>query len=231
MLRVTFLLAILAVAGLAQVATKPTYCFGMLMTAPNRPNIPNEEAQKIQAAHMAHLTALADKGWLVAAGPMLTPGNLRGLAISKCQSVQEAIDFGNADPAVKQGRLTVQVYAWNAPEGLGDRYRQESKQPGYKMRMSKHPVAMLAKTAQWKGMPAMDVLKPHGMYVQSLMKDGKLKSAGPFSSDGDKMGVFIFASMPVEEAKLLAEADPLVKSGLVRVEMLEWFAADGTFPN
>ncbi|MBL8230632.1 MAG: hypothetical protein JNL98_19225 [Bryobacterales bacterium] len=231
MLRTSALLLVLCAAANAQVVIKPNYCFGMLMTAPNRATLPNEEAQRIQSAHIGHLNALAEKRWLVAAGPIVTPGNLRGLAISKCKSVEEAIEFGNQDPAVKHGRLTVEAYGWQADEGIGARYWEEkSKDPAYKEKMVKHPLAMLVKTAEWKGMPSMEVLRPHFQHVMSLLKDGRLKTAGPFAGESNKMGVFIFAPMPLEEAKALAEADPTVKAGLVRVEMLEWLTVDGTFP-
>lgn len=204
---------------------------GILMAVANRPTLPDEEAQKIQAGHMAHLNALADKAWLVAAGPMMTPGNLRGLVISKCKSLDEAKELAGQDPAVRSGRLYVEAYPWQAPEGLGDRYRAEqSKDPQRKVAMVKYPLAFLVKSVQWNGMPSMDRLKEHFASVTGHLASGKIKSAGPFVDGGSKIGVLIFAPMPMEEARQLAETDPLVKSGVVRVEMLEWLAADGTFP-
>jgi uncharacterized protein YciI len=226
------LLCLVLLTSSAFSQSKPNYCFGMLMSAPNRPNIPKEEAQKVQAGHMAHLNALADKRWLVAAGPMVTPGNLRGLVISKCKSLDEAREMAAQDPAVQRGLLFIEAYPWHAPEGLGDRYRAEyEKNPDRKLKMEKYPIAFLVKTVQWNGMPSMDRLKEHGAAVQAHMASGKMKTAGPFVDAGGKIGVFIFAPMPMEEARQIAESDPLVKAGLARIEMLEWYAADGTFPN
>ena len=202
------------------------------MAGPNRAKITDAEAQKIQAGHMEHLNALAAKRWLVAAGPMTTLGNLRGLVISKCKSIEEAKEMAAQDPAVKAGRLYIEAYPWHAPEGLGDRYRAEyEKNPDRKVKMERYPIAFLMKSVQWNGMPSMDRLKEHGAAVQAHMASGKMKTAGPFEDGGAKIGVFIFAPMPMEEARQIAESDPLVKAGLARVEMLEWYAADGTFPN
>lgn len=226
-----FLLLLTATCAVAQTAPAPRYCFGMLMAAANRPSIANDEAQKIQAGHMAHLEALASKRWLVAAGPMMTPGNLRGLVISKCKSPAEAKEYAGQDPAVKAGRLYLEVYPWHAPDGLGDRYWEEqAKDPQRKVAMVKYPIAFLIRSVQWNGMPSMERMKEHGAAVSAHLASGKMKSAGPFVDGGSKIGVFIFAPMPMEEARGLAEADPLVKAGLARVEMLEWLAADGTFP-
>lgn len=224
-------LALFAANAFSQSAA-PNYCFGMLMSAPNRAKISDEEAQKIQAGHMAHLNALADKRWLVAAGPMVSPGNLRGLVISKCKSIEEAKEMAAQDPAVQRGRLYIEAYRWHAPAGLGDRYRAEyEKNPDRKLKMEKYPIAFLMKSVQWNGMPSMDRLKEHGAAVQAQIASGKMKTAGPFEDGGAKIGVFLFAPMPMEEARQIAESDPLVKAGLARVEMLEWYAADGTFPN
>lgn len=230
MLRLT-LLALLAGNAVGQPVIQPNYCFGMLMSVANRPRLSDDEAQKIQAGHMAHLNALGEKRWLVAAGPMTTPGNLRGLVISKCKSIEEARELAAQDPAVKNGRLYIEAYPWQAPEGLGDRYWAEyAKNPDRKVTMVKHPLAFLVKSVQWNGMPSMERLKEHGAAVKAHLESGKMKSAGPFVDGGSKIGVFIFAPMPVEEARQLAESDPLVKLGVARVEMLEWIAAEGTFP-
>src|SRR5262249_7397571 len=104
------LLAIIAATGLsAQEMPKPNYCFFFLTSAPNRPTLPEAEAKQIQAGHLAHLTALGDKGWLVAAGP-LTGNNakIRGLGIAKCESVEESIRVESDDPAVKAGLLAIE---------------------------------------------------------------------------------------------------------------------------
>ncbi len=195
MLRTAILFLSCLSCASGQIVIQPNYCFGMLMAAPNRPSIPNEEAQKIQAGHMAHLNALAEKRWLVAAGPMVTPGNVRGLVISKCKSLDEAKQLAAQDPAVRNGRLYLEAYPWQAPEGLGDRYwAQHDKDPQAKVAMLKYPVAFMVKSVHWNGMPAVDRLKEHGAYVSTQLASGKMKSAGPFLEGGAKVCVFLFRS-------------------------------------
>lgn len=227
MVRISLFFTFLAAAAAAQ--DTATYCFGMLRTVADRATISTEEVNRIQAAHLAHLTALAENGWLRAAGPMATPGELRGLEISRCKSVKEAMELGSQDPAITHNRLRLEAYSWNGPAGLGDRYRQEKNEPGYKQKMVKHPMAMLLTTEQWKGTPSMALLKAHGERTQAMLKDGRMKGAGPFENGGEKIGVFIFAPMGLDEAKQIAEADPLVKAGLAKIQMYEWYTVDGTF--
>ena len=219
---------------LAQPAPMPeqNYCFGFLRAVPDRPTLPEAEGMRIQKEHLAHLNALAEKRWLVGAGPILTPGGLRGLLISKCASVEEANELAGADPAVKAQRLFVETVRWSGPPGIGERYSKEkSADPNYKVRMQKHPLVLLKKSAAWKDWPSKETFQQHFEHLMGIRKQGKLAAAGPFRDGGQWIGVFIFsAGLSPDEARALSEADPLVKSGYATVELLEWLAADGTFP-
>ncbi|MBI3679626.1 MAG: hypothetical protein HY235_04455 [Acidobacteria bacterium] len=210
---------------------KPNYCFGLLRAAPNRPELPPEEAQRIQKEHLAHLTALGQKRWLVAAGPIATPGELRGILISKCQSVSEANQLASADPAVKHGRLVVESFGWAGPSGIGDRYWEaKAKDPGTPNKMLTHVLVFLRKGPNWNGFPPRETMETHLAHVAALRKAGKMAAAGPFPDGGDWIGVFCFTSgVGLDEAKGLAAQDPLVAGGLARIEAYEWLAAAGTF--
>ncbi len=232
-MRFIVFLAVSSLVTLAQPVPfpKPNYCFGFLNAVPNRPDLPQEEAQRIQAAHMAHLHALGEKRWLLGAGPILTPGNLRGLLISRCQSVEEANELASADPAVQNKRLSVESYAWSGPPGIADAYWQEKAQnPAEKDRMQKHPIAFLRKSPSWQGWPAKEVFAAHFAHLESLRKAGAVAAAGPFHNGGDRLGVVIFGTIAIDEARRLAEQDPLVQGGHARVEILEWLVADGVLP-
>jgi uncharacterized protein YciI len=234
MIRQALLLAGLAVGPIpAQPVPlpEPNYCFGFLRSVPDRATLPEAEAMRIQKEHLAHLTALGEKRWLVGAGPILTPGGLRGLLISKCASVAEANELAGSDPAVTSKRLFVETYRWTGPPGIGERYWQEkSANPDYKVRMQKYPLALLKKSSSWKDWPPKEIFMEHVSHVMGVMKQGKLSAAGPFHDGGQWLGVFIFtAGMTPEEGRALAEADPMVKAGFATVEALEWLAADGTF--
>ena len=62
-------------------------------------------------------------------------------------------------------------------------------------------------------------------HIRSMDESGKLLIAGPFSDGGDLRGMFVFRVVSLEEAKALAEQDPVVKAGRLRLEWHPWFAA------
>jgi uncharacterized protein YciI len=88
-----------------------TYYLGLLYKGSNRTQT-TDEAQKIQAAHLQHLESLYKQGVLLIAGPMGDDGDLRGIVVLKVKSLEEAQALVNEDPAVKAGRLRVDLHPW-----------------------------------------------------------------------------------------------------------------------
>lgn len=67
----------------------------------------------------------------------------------------------------------------------------------------------------------------HLKYIEQMFVDGKLIIAGPFVNKDDKRGILIFNTQTIEEAIELANNDPAVKAGRLKVDVREWMAADG----
>ena len=74
-------------------------------------------AAQIQKDHLAHLTQMANEGKMVIAGPFLDDGNTRGICIYNVATLEEAKKLAEEDPAVKAGRLMVEVRPWMAQKG------------------------------------------------------------------------------------------------------------------
>src|SRR5687768_8632306 len=72
-----------------------------------------EEQKEIQAKHMGHLNSLGAAGKI--AGPFGTEGPRRGLVILTADSLASARAIGEADPAVKAGVFTVEIYTLVVP--------------------------------------------------------------------------------------------------------------------
>jgi uncharacterized protein YciI len=98
-------------AGLA------TYYFGFLNKGPTWTPERTAETQKIQEAHMAHLNASAKAGTLVIAGPLGDNGDIRGVLVYRTATIEEAKAVAAADPAVKAGRLGVEMHTWYVSKG------------------------------------------------------------------------------------------------------------------
>lgn len=94
-----------------------TYYFGFLNKGPKWTPGQTPETQKIQEGHMAHLTASGKSGKLVIAGPLGDNGDIRGILVYKTATAEEARAIAEADPAVKAGRLTVELHKWFVTKG------------------------------------------------------------------------------------------------------------------
>jgi len=61
--------------------------------------------------------------------------------------------------------------------------------------------------------------------ISWLAKEGKLVLAGPFITDGDLRGIYIFDVKTEEEAKKLVETDPAIQAGSLVMELIPWYGS------
>ena len=78
-----------------------------------------EVLERIQREHLAYHASLRTAGDVVTNGPVVDQPDesLRGLSIYRTGSLQRARELAEADPAVRAGRLVVDVMQWWAPAG------------------------------------------------------------------------------------------------------------------
>lgn len=90
-----------------------------------------------------------------------------------------------------------------------------------KLGMKKYVLAILktGPTVVAPGKERDEIFKGHFANMNRLADEGKLVVAGPFSDGNDWRGLFIFNVETIEEAKKLTETDPVVKSGVMIVEL------------
>lgn len=61
--------------------------------------------------------------------------------------------------------------------------------------------------------------------IGKLAEQGKLVLAGPFISDGDLRGIYIFDVKTVEEARALTETDPAIQQGSLVMDLIPWYGS------
>ena len=99
------------------------------------------------------------------------------------------------------------------------------------------PLIVLRKTDKWTGMPPAEIMAEHARRVQELMKEGKMRMSGPWIDETGQVGnipgsvgVYVFSAMALDDAKKIAEGDPMVREEYARVEPHMWFVADEAIP-
>lgn len=93
------------------------YVLAFLKAGPNRDQ-DSTTAANLQRAHLDNIKRLAELGKLSLAGPFLDGGEIRGIYIFNVETVEEAEELTNTDPAVKAGRLVMELHPWYGSAAL-----------------------------------------------------------------------------------------------------------------
>jgi len=188
----------------------------------NPPQMDKEAAEKLQGEHMANIRKMYAEKKLVMAGPFGENTPLRGIFVLTASSAEEAKNWANEDPAVKAGRLAVEVRGpWRIkPEAIHHQERDTQQ-------LEQYTLVLMGRGEKWTPeFPLKDFIPRHVAFLQDLMSKGKLAVAGPFTDRGDPLGVAIY-TVPADEAMKLAQDDPLVKAGYFKLEPHPWLTGKG----
>lgn len=105
------------------------------------------------------------------------------------------------------------------------------------MAFESYQLVLLKRGAAWtpEKTPALEELqRQHLAHLGKMGESGKMVIAGPFGDQADESmrGMCLYRVGSVEEARTLAENDPMVKAGRLKVEVLTWYVEKGymTFP-
>ena len=208
------------------------YQFGLLRRGPSWTPTRTPATDSIQAGHMANNGRMAKEGLLLAAGPLLDGGDLRGVFIFRSDSVARLRQQVARDPAVSSGRLVLDLYPWFAPAGIGEPYRRMAARPGFRDSMIRHQLVLLkagpkATAEVTKETKALQLERAVSIF--RALASGELVTAGELSDAGELRGVLVYRADSAT-AHRRALDDPAVKAGHLVAELHPWFAAYGTMP-
>ena len=80
-----------------------------------------------------------------------------------------------------------------------------------------------------KGADLKPFLAEHLRWMIALEKQGKVFASGPFDVGTSGDGMTILRADSADEARAIAERDPLVINGIRTYEMREWTLMEGSF--
>lgn len=93
------------------------YVMALLKEGPNRDQDSTEAAQ-LQRAHLDNISRMAEEGKLVVAGPFFDEWEVKGIYIFAVETVEEAEELTQTDPAIQAGRLIMELHPWYGSAAL-----------------------------------------------------------------------------------------------------------------
>jgi uncharacterized protein YciI len=95
----------------------------LLRRPASAPDYLEAELDRIQREHLAYHARLRAAGQVVTNGPVdgQTDTSLRGLTFYRTGSVEQSRQLAEDDPAVRAGRLAVEIMTWYCPPGTMSR--------------------------------------------------------------------------------------------------------------
>ena len=93
------------------------YVMAFLKAGPNRDQ-DSATAANIQRAHLDNIIRMAESGELVVAGPYMDDFDIKGIYVFAVETVEEAEALTATDPAIKAGRLVMEMHPWYGPAAL-----------------------------------------------------------------------------------------------------------------
>jgi uncharacterized protein YciI len=90
----------------------------LLVLRADAPVMTDDEAAELQDRHLAHGADMQDRGLVLARGPLVDQDDerFRGFSVWSVDA-ETARGYAEADPAVRAGRLAVNVMTWMMPAG------------------------------------------------------------------------------------------------------------------
>jgi len=229
-LLLTLILASVAITShsAAQDQSKPSpkqYFFVLLTRPANAPQLSKEAGEKLQEEHMNNIRKMAADHQLLVAGPFMDNTILRGIFVLHAESLEQAQDWANSDPAVHAGRLAAEVYGpWLLPEGALHDVPADTKG------MEQYTLVLMKRGEKWdpRAQAVSDILQQHYAFLDKLTSEENVAVAGPFpvNAHTDLNGVAIFR-VAVDKTSQLLQDDPAIKAGVLIPEVHPWITGKG----
>ena len=92
--------------------------------------------------------------------------------------------------------------------------------------MGKMQMLFLDQSPEWKtGDRADEIRKEHRAHIEGLITNGKLALWGEVASEGDLREIGVVKTESIEEARAMTQLFPAVKAGMLKADVLSWYAA------
>src|SRR5712672_730507 len=189
---ICWLAVTLTLSAVAEITAIQTNTLVFLNTgiSPKEKGISDDEVAKMQAQHVGNFGTQFNLGKLMAAGPVGRGGKTRGIVVLAVHTPEQIAECFKPDPYVQSGILEAETHPWLVNV-------MKFSTPKVPFQMGQHTLCTIKKGANWK--PSSSALTSDSMLAlfPTLKKDahsGELLISGPFTDNGEKLGVMLFYS-------------------------------------
>jgi uncharacterized protein YciI len=161
------------------------------------------------------IQSLLQSGKLVFAGTCTDTAALREVLVLKTADTNEARTLVAGLPAVKSGQQLAETIAWYGPVNLFHPPAASGAPEPYVFGL----LLRGTNAAQIPREEATKIQEGHMANIRRLAEAKKLVVAGPFIEGGERRGIFLFKVASLAEAQSLADTDPAVIAGRLRIEV------------
>ena len=122
---------------------------------------------------------------------------------------------------MKTDRLTIAVVVLASLMSVASALAQQK--PEYDMGTMQ--MVFLSQTPQFRTADLTGIRKEHHVYIESLINNEKLALWGEVAGEGDLREIVVVKNETLGEAQQMAQSFPAVKVGMLRADVLSWYAA------
>jgi uncharacterized protein YciI len=203
-----------------------TYYIGLVGRGANWTEERTDVIVGLQQKHIENINRLVDSGLIVLSGPIVNQPeteNLAALFFFDVESLEQAQQLINNDPAVQFGYLNIDIIPW---QGLSEIIYIEPPQ------MTVYTLAIFSKGKNYTQSDAPNFVDLLENQVGSLLKEtptGEVALAGPFIGENqfDITSLFIFGSDSLAQVERAVQSLEYVRSGMYDVKLLDWYGPMG----
>lgn len=147
--------------------------------------------------------------------------------ISSCEQPVEKIRETPSDSIVKAEKMKLEKWSRQLKEKGHQTFIYMEGDSTYLMQQYFIVFLKLGENHSQDSTQAAALQKQHMAHLTRMAQEGYASLIGPFGDDGEIRGIVVYNTPTLKEADSLANLDPMVKAGRLKVEVHPWWTQKG----
>lgn len=149
------------------------------------------------------------------------------LSLISCEQPIEKIRGIPSDSRVKAEKIKLEKKSQQLQERGHQTFMYEEGDSTYLMQQYYMVFLKLGENRSQDSTEAAELQKQHLAHLTRMAREGYASLIGPFGDDGEIRGIVVYNTATQREADSLANLDPMVQAGRLKVEVHPWWTEKG----